>query len=82
MQPNLKMLGASDMWAVMRWSGIRAQLHDFIDGEEGQPTASELLFEWVWKHFRRHQVRAADARSGGGKGGEGGDGKGGGGTGA
>jgi hypothetical protein len=60
-QPGLKMLGASDMWAVIRWSGVGTQLHDFIDGEEGESTASELLFEWVWKHLYNNPQHASMA---------------------
>ena len=57
--PNLRMLGAADMWALMRYTGLGAQLNDFIDGEEGEATASEVLFEWVWEYLNRHQ-RPAD----------------------
>lgn len=52
-QPNLKLMGASDMWALMRWTGAKAELHDFIDGPGNEKTSSELLFEWVWDHLCR-----------------------------
>lgn len=35
------------------WQGFRAHLDDFIDGEEGQKTATEVLFDWAWEHFRK-----------------------------
>ena len=54
-QPGLKYIGASDIWALMRWTGFRTELHDFIDGQtEDEPTAYHLLFEWCWSHFARH----------------------------
>ena len=49
--PHLKLMGAADMWAMLRWVGTRAELHDFIDGPEGEKTSSEILFDWVWEHF-------------------------------
>ena len=52
--PGLALMGASDIWAPMRWVGTRAELHDFIDGPDGQRTSAELLFEWVWSHLRSH----------------------------
>jgi uncharacterized membrane protein YgcG len=57
MQPGLKLMGASDMWAMMRWTGARARLHDFIDGPGDEKTSSELLFDWVWDHL----CKSADA---------------------
>jgi hypothetical protein len=56
--PPLSLLGSADIWAMMRWTGMRAELHDFIDGEEpSSPKASDLLFDWVWDHFCRHTSR-------------------------
>ena len=65
-QPHLKLMGASDMWAVLRWAGCRAELHDLIDGPEGEATASELLFRWVWSHFDAHCEGERGAAGGGG----------------
>ena len=59
-QPHLKILGASDMWAMMRWSGTGAQLNDFIDGAEGEKCATDLLFDWVWNTLCRTQIYDGD----------------------
>ena len=59
---NLKMMGASDVWAMLRWAGTRALIHDFIDGEtRDERSAYDLLFDWVWRHFSKHAHQPAGA---------------------
>lgn len=60
-QPKLKLMGASDVWAMLRWVGTCAELHDFIDGPEDEATASDLLFRWVWDHLDAHAAGSGGA---------------------